>query len=53
VISIGHREALVRHHDREWLVQAGRLAPRGGLAASGPPTRRRDSAALRSRLALS
>ena len=53
VISIGHRDGLARHHDREWLVQAGRLAPLGGLAPGGPPARRRDIAAPRGRLALS
>ena len=53
VVSIGHRDGLARHHDREWLVQAGRLAPLGRLAAAGAPARRRDIAGARGRLALS
>lgn len=53
VVSIGHRDGLARHHDREWLVQAGRLAPAGGLAAGLPQARRREVAGTRGRIALS
>lgn len=53
VVSIGHRDGLARHHDREWLVQAGRLAPAGGLAAGTPQARRREAMPARGRIALS
>lgn len=53
VVSIGHRDGLTRHHDREWLVQAGRLAPAGGLAAGAPQARRRETTPARGRIALS
>jgi len=57
VVSIGHREGLARHHEREMRVQAGQLVPVPPSAGTAPAPRReaprmarfsrsRDAAAL-------